>query len=233
MKKITCIVAFLVMVACAYAQEPTVEHMGATDTEYVLSARSFSFNKVISHSDVVVTTTYRTLDSNIAIPSQVSEEDARRAIEEGPQKLHMKRAPHEHWYWFLVENQMETYDELSFDGKKFVYLPGQKISIFDPSKPSSFLAWWAFIGLMLISTFGLSWFCETYLFTIFMATTVFAASLVAYSVNMDYSTGISVWIQCAPFALLLLVAASIGTYIGYRVRRRTTLKRSSKNLALT
>lgn len=227
------------MVSYAYAQEPTVEHMGSTDTDYVLSARSFSFNKVISHSDVVVTTTYRTLDSNIVIPSQVSEEDARRAIEEGPQKLHTKRVPHEHWYWFLFEDQMETYDELSFDGKKFVYLPGQKISIFDSSTPSvfpvkspAFPFWWACIGVMLMFTFGLTWLCEGYMFTILIAATFFGVSIPAYSVNIDYSTGISAWIQCAPFAMLLLAAASIGTYVGYRVRRRTTLKRSSKNLVL-
>lgn len=217
-----------------------MEHMGSTDTDYVLSARSFSFNKVITRSDVVVTTTYRTLDSSIAIPPQVSAEEARRAIEEGPQKLHLKRVPHEHWYWFLFEDQMETFDELSFNGKQFVYLPGQKKSIFGsstpsafPVKPPAFPVWWVCIGVMLLFAFGFTWLCEGYLFTILIAVTFFGVSLTAYSVNIDYSTGISVWIQCAPFALLLLAAAGIGTYIGYRVRRRTTLKRSSKNLALT
>lgn len=233
MKKTTCTVAFLVMIICAYAQAPTVEHTSSADTGYALSGNSRSFKKVAARHAAVVTTTYQTLDSNILIPAQVSVEDAQVAIARGPQKLHRKLATHDHWYWFLFENQMETYDALSFDGNKFSYLPGQKNSIVG-SAPIC-LVWWMYIALMLIGTLLFTWLIDapSYLFTILLAAGILIGALVSYSINVDRSAGVSVWQQFIPFVVLLIGSASIGTYVGYRIRRRTTLKRSAKNLALT
>lgn len=231
MKKTTCTVAFLVMSICAYAQAPNVEHTSSADTGYALSEDSHSFKKVAAHHATVVTTTYQTLDSNILIPAQVSVEDAQDAIVLGLQKLHRKRATHEHWYWFLFENQTEIYDVLSFDGSKFSYLPEQKNSIVG-STPA-FLFWWICIVSILIGTVLFTWLTSGYLFTIMFAACILVVALVSYSINVDYSAGIAVWSQFIPLVTLLIGSACIGTYAGYRIRRRTTLKRSAKNLALT